>query len=61
MSENTNLEVAGTVRVVPGVNYTALGVFQISLLEWARLRVWGPAIWNIGSRQVKVMAAAACR
>jgi hypothetical protein len=49
------------VKVRPGINLTSAGKVPVTLLEWAKLRVWGAAVWNVGGQMVKVIAASACR
>jgi hypothetical protein len=49
------------VMVQLGVNFTPAGKVAVTLLEWAKLRVWGAAVWNVDGRMVKVIAASAHR
>jgi hypothetical protein len=49
------------VMVQPGVNFTPTGKINVTLLEWARLRVWGPVVRKVGARMVKVVPASARR
>ena len=49
------------VMVQPGVNFTPAGKVAVTLLEWARLRVWGPVVRKVGSQMVKVTPASARR
>jgi hypothetical protein len=49
------------VMVQPGVNFTPAGKVAVTLLEWARLRVWGPVVRQVGGQMVKVVPASARR
>jgi hypothetical protein len=49
------------VKVRPGINLTSAGKVPVTLLQWAKLRVWGAAVWNVDGRMVKVIPACAHR
>ena len=49
------------VKVHPGINFTPADKVAVTLLEWARLRVWGPVVRKVGGRMVKVSPASARR
>ena len=49
------------VMVQPGVNFTPAGKITVTLLEWARLRVWGPVVRKVGGQMVKVSPTSARR
>ena len=49
------------VMVQPGVNFTPAGKVTVTPLEWARLRVWGPVVRQVGGQMVKVSPASARR
>jgi len=60
-----NVLMSGTtpaeVMVHPGINFTPAGKVAVTLLEWAKLRVWGPVVRKVGGRMVKVSPASARR
>jgi hypothetical protein len=61
MSRKQESESQLSVRVLPGINYTNVGVIAITLQHWARLRARGPEYHQMGGLTVKVGAGALTR
>jgi hypothetical protein len=51
-------ESALSVRVLPGVNFTDVGVVIVTLDWWAKLRAWGPEYCHLGGKWVRLGAGA---